>query len=261
MRHQNKGFKLGRTQAHRKATLSALANALIKHKRIKTTLTKARALRMYVEPIINRAKTDSSHSRRQVFRYLQDKHAVKELFGDIAEQIGDRPGGYTRIVKLGQRAGDSAPVAIIELVDYNDEKPEGSDKGSGRRRTRRGGSRRRSGKKTGAAAAAATAETAVEEATDAGEEVLESVEEVAEEVMESVEEVAEEVVDSAEEAVEEATESVEEVAEEVVDSAEEATEAVAEAAEEAAEAVSEDAPEEAADDAGEEATDDEEKKS
>ena len=97
MRHQKKGFKLGRTHSHRKATLSALSNALIIHKRITTTLPKARALRMHVEPIINRAKEDSTHNRRQVFRYLQDKRAVTELFGDVAQKVGDRPGGYTRI--------------------------------------------------------------------------------------------------------------------------------------------------------------------
>lgn len=142
MRHQIKGFKLGRTRAHRKATLAALSNALIRHKRIKTTVTKAKALRMYVEPIINRAKDDSTQNRRQVFRHLQDKESVKELFGDVAEKIGDRPGGYTRIVKLGQRAGDSAEMAIIELVDYNDIKPEGSSTGS-LQKTRR--SRRRKG--------------------------------------------------------------------------------------------------------------------
>ncbi|QXD16704.1 50S ribosomal protein L17 [Rhodocaloribacter litoris] len=159
MRHQHKGFKLGRTHSHRKATLAALSNALIRHKRITTTVAKAKALRMYVEPLINRAKQDTTHNRRQVFRYLQDKHAVKELFGEIAERIGDRPGGYTRIVKLGRRAGDAAELAMIELVDYNDVKPAGAG-GASRRRTRRGGGRRRRSRSTEAAPAAAAAEAA-----------------------------------------------------------------------------------------------------
>ncbi|GIV57385.1 MAG: hypothetical protein KatS3mg042_0298 [Rhodothermaceae bacterium] len=158
MRHQRKGFKLGRTHSHRKATLAALSNALIRHKRITTTVTKAKALRQFVEPLINRAKHDTMHNRRQVFRRLQDKHAVKELFGEIAERIGDRNGGYTRIVKLGRRAGDAAELALIELVDYNDVRPEGSG-GAARRRTRRGGRRRGQ-----AAAAAPTTETPVTEA-------------------------------------------------------------------------------------------------
>ena len=147
MRHQKTIKKLGRTAAHRKATLAALSSALIEHKRIETTLPKAKALRSFVEPIINRAKDDSTASRRQAFRYLRNKEAVKELFGDIAAQIGDRPGGYTRVVKLGLRKGDNAEMAIIELVDYNDVQPEG---GTTRKRTRRGsgGGRRRSKKGT-----------------------------------------------------------------------------------------------------------------
>lgn len=149
MRHQNTTKKLGRTSAHRKATLAAMASALIEHKRIETTLPKAKALRSFVEPLINRAKEDTTHNRRQVFRRLGNKHAVTELFGDIAAQIGDRPGGYTRVVRLGQRQGDAAEVAIIELVDYNDVKPEGA--GGGKKKTRRGGGRGR--RRTSAAAA------------------------------------------------------------------------------------------------------------
>ncbi len=156
MRHQVKGFKLGRTQAHRKATLSALSTALIRHKRITTTITKAKALRMFVEPIINRAKEDSTANRRQIFRRLQDKEAVKELYGVIAGRIGERPGGYTRIVKLGQRPGDGAEMAIIELVDFNET---GEQTGTGTRRarrTRRG--RAGSGAATGTATKAAETE-------------------------------------------------------------------------------------------------------
>lgn len=163
MRHGQKGYKLGRTHAHRKATLAALSTALIKHKRIRTTLTKAKALRSYVEPLITRSKDDTTHNRRQVFRYLQDKYAVTELFSEVSDKVGDRNGGYTRIVKLGQRGGDGAEMAIIELVDFNESEPQGG--GTRRsRRTRRGGGkgRRRGGaKKTQATEAAATT-TAVE---------------------------------------------------------------------------------------------------
>ncbi len=151
MRHQKKRHKLGRTAAHRKRTLQALSNALIEHKRITTTEAKAKALRPFIEPLITRAKEDTSHNRRQVFRHLQDKYAVTALFTDVAVEVGDRPGGYTRIVKLGQRPGDAAEMAMIELVDYNDVRPEGADAGSGgRSRTRRGsgqGRRRRSSSK------------------------------------------------------------------------------------------------------------------
>ncbi|MBX2820082.1 MAG: 50S ribosomal protein L17 [Rhodothermaceae bacterium] len=181
MRHQKKGFKLGRTHSHRKATLSALSNALIMHKRITTTLTKARALRMHVEPIISRAKEDSTHNRRQVFRYLQDKQAVTELFGEVSQKVGDRPGGYTRIIKLGQRAGDAAEMAIIELVDYNDDGSSTSSKQTSRRRTRRG---RRKKVEEGAAATTASA------VAEAEETVAEVEEEVVDEVEETVEEVA-----------------------------------------------------------------------
>ena len=175
MRHQKKGFKLNRTAAHRKATLAALSNALIRHKRITTTWTKARALRMYVEPIINRAKEDTTHNRRQVFRHLQDKESVTELFGDVATHIGERPGGYTRIIKLGQRAGDSAEMAMIELVDYNDVRPDSGSTGK-KRKTRR------AGRKTSAPVSAApVVEEVVEEAVT--EEVAEeaTAEDVAEE--------------------------------------------------------------------------------
>ena len=141
MRHAKKGFKLNRTASHRKATLAALSVALIQHKRITTTVTKAKALRIFVEPLITRARVDTTQNRRQVFRRLMDKHAVTELFEEISEKVGDRPGGYTRVVRIGQRQGDSAELAVIELVDYNDSNPE--DQPS-RRRTRRS-RRRRSG--------------------------------------------------------------------------------------------------------------------
>lgn len=141
MRHRKKGKKLGRTKAHRRRTLQALSNALIENKRIKTTTAKAKALRPFVEPLITRAKEDTHHNRQQVFRYLQDKAAVDELFREVGPQAAGRPGGYTRIVKLGQRSGDGAEISMVELVDYNDIKPEGSS--SGRSRTRRGGGKGR----------------------------------------------------------------------------------------------------------------------
>ena len=120
MRHQKRINHLGRTSAHRKAMLSNMAASLILHKRISTTLAKAKALRMYVEPLINRSKEDSTHNRRVVFSYLQSNQAVSELFRDISIKIANREGGYTRILKTGNRSGDNADMCIIELVDYNE---------------------------------------------------------------------------------------------------------------------------------------------
>ena len=120
MRHNKKFNHLGRKADHRKAMLANMAISLIMHKRITTTVPKAKALRVYVEPIINRAKDDTTHSRRVVFSYLQNKYAIQELFGPVAEKIANRPGGYTRIVKLGARQGDAAPVCFIELVDVDE---------------------------------------------------------------------------------------------------------------------------------------------
>jgi large subunit ribosomal protein L17 len=168
MRHRKKGKKLGRESGHRKQTLAALSNALIENKRIQTTLAKAKALRPFVEPLITRSKNDTMHNRKQVFRYLQDKEAIKELFGDVAEQVGDRPGGYTRIIKLGQRSGDGAQMAMIELVDYNDVPPASTGGGSGSR-TRRGSGkgRRQSSTEDKAAAPADEATEQEAEAEDA----------------------------------------------------------------------------------------------
>ena len=120
MRHGKKINHLGRTSSHRKALLANLSVSLIMHKRIKTTVAKAKALRKYVEPLINRAKDDTTHSRRIVFSYLQNKEAVTELFREISQKIANRPGGYTRILKLGARVGDAAEMCYIELVDYNE---------------------------------------------------------------------------------------------------------------------------------------------
>ena len=120
MRHNKKFNHLGRTASHRSAMLSNMAISLITHKRITTTLAKAKALKKFVEPLITRAKDDTTNSRRVVFRYLQNKEAVTELFKEISVKVGDRPGGYTRIIKLGLRKGDAAPIAFIELVDYDE---------------------------------------------------------------------------------------------------------------------------------------------
>ena len=120
MRHKNGFNKLGRKTAHREAMLSNMASSLILHKRITTTLQKAKALRSFVEPVITLSKEDSMHHRRMAFKYLQDKEAVKELFREVSNKIADRPGGYTRILKTGMRAGDNAEMCMMELVDYNE---------------------------------------------------------------------------------------------------------------------------------------------
>lgn len=139
MRHGIKLNKLSRTAAHRKSLMSNLACELISHKRISTTLAKAKALRVYVEPLLTRGKNDSTHNRRIVFSYLQDKEAIKELFGPISEKIANRPGGYTRIIKLGKRVGDNAEVALIELVDFNEIYGKTTEKAPAKK-TRRAGS-------------------------------------------------------------------------------------------------------------------------
>ena len=140
MRHNKKYNHLGRTADHRKAMLANMTISLIMHKRITTTLAKAKALKKYAEPLITRAKDDSTNSRRVVFSYLQDKEALKELFGPVAEKVGDRPGGYTRIIKLGARQGDGADMAFIELVDF-DENMAKAPKAAAKR-TRRGGKKK-----------------------------------------------------------------------------------------------------------------------
>lgn len=119
MRHGKKFNHLGRKTAHRKAMLANMACSLIEHKRINTTLAKAKALRVFVEPIITKSKTDTTHNRRTAFKYLRNKYAVTELFREVATKVADRPGGYVRIIKLGNRLGDNAEMAMIELVDYN----------------------------------------------------------------------------------------------------------------------------------------------
>ena len=168
MRHGKKFNHLKRKTGHRKALLKNMANALIEHKRITTTLAKAKALRQYIEPLVTKGKSNTTHSRRIVFGYLQNKETVKELFGPIADKIGDRPGGYVRIIKMSFRRSDGAEMAIIEFVDYNDvyTKREKGESKSKKRRTRRSG-----GKKAAEATAAAVAtETVTEVAEDATNE-------------------------------------------------------------------------------------------
>ena len=135
MRHNKKFNHLGRTASHRSAMLANMALSLIMHKRITTTVAKAKALKTYVEPLITRCKDDSTNSRRVVFSYLQNKEAIKALFGEVAAKVGDRPGGYTRIIKLGTRKGDAAPICFIELVDFDENmaKTAGTKKKSTRR--------------------------------------------------------------------------------------------------------------------------------
>jgi len=161
MRHGKKVNHLGRTAPHRKAMLANMATSLILHKRINTTLAKAKALRTYVEPLITKSKSDTTHSRRTVFAYIRDKFAVSELFKDISVKVADRPGGYTRIIKTGNRLGDNAEMAMIELVDYNEVylKETKVSKG-GAKKSRRGGAK----KKADAPVAVAVASPAVEKA-------------------------------------------------------------------------------------------------
>ena len=164
MRHGKKIAHLGRTASHRKAMMANMASSLIEHKRINTTVAKAKALKKFVEPLITKAKSDTTHNRRVVFSALRNKYAVSELFRDIAEKVADRPGGYTRIIKVGSRLGDNASMALIELVDFNDIYV--TDKPTKKRSRRRGGKKK-----------AETAPTA-----DEAEVVEDVVEEVTEEV-------------------------------------------------------------------------------
>jgi large subunit ribosomal protein L17 len=166
MRHGDKINNLSRTASHRRALLSNMACELIAHKRILTTLAKAKALRVYIEPLITKGKENSTHQRRVVFSYLQDKEAINELFGPVAEKVAGRPGGYTRIIKLGARQGDNAETALIELVDFNE--IYGKGKGEvkeGAKRTRRGKS-----KKAGAETTEATEKPAAKKAKKGADE-------------------------------------------------------------------------------------------
>lgn len=201
MRHNKKFNHLGRTSAHRQAMLSNMAASLIVHKRIRTTVAKAKALRVYIEPLLTKSKEDTTHNRRVVFSYLENKEAVAELFRDVAVKIADRPGGYTRILRTGTRLGDNADMCIIELVDYNEAMLEAKE-------TRRKTSRRSRGRKSGKA----KTEEQVQEVEEVVSNTENALEETAVETTEEpVAEVAEEpVAETTEEPVAEAEESVEE---------------------------------------------------
>jgi len=168
MRHRKKFNHLGRKSSHRKAMLANMAASLILHKRIKTTVAKAKALRIYVEPLITKSKEDSTAQRRVVFSYLSNKYAVSELFREVAGKVGDRPGGYTRILKLGNRIGDNAEMCYIELVDYNENMLSDS-KSSADKKTRR--TRRK--KSTADVAPAAEVKASEESAESATDEIKE----------------------------------------------------------------------------------------
>ncbi len=167
MRHGFKFNHLGRKRGHRKALLKNLTCALIKHKRINTTLAKAKALRVYAEPLITKGRSNTTHNRRTVFSYLQSKEAIQELFDVISLKIGDRPGGYLRIIKTGFRLGDGAETALIEFVDFNETYGKKSDSATAKKKSRRGG-------KTKSVATAT--EQPSEEVTEATEVVAEEVE-------------------------------------------------------------------------------------
>jgi large subunit ribosomal protein L17 len=215
MRHGKKFNHLSRKSAHRKAMLANMACSLIEHKRIKTTLAKAKALRVYVEPLITKSKDDTTHSRRTVFSYLKQKEAITELFGDVATKVADRPGGYTRILKLSNRLGDNAQMAFIELVDYNEDYTTDKPKRKKARRTK---------KKAIENVALAVEEAVVVEETPATEDAVEAkVEEVVEETP-ATEDVVE---DKVEEVVEEAP-ATEDVVEAKVEEVVEETPAIEE---------------------------------
>lgn len=208
MRHGKKIAHLGKTASHRKAMMANMASSLIEHKRINTTVAKAKALKKFVEPLITKAKSDTTHNRRVVFTALRNKYAVSELFRDIAEKVADRPGGYTRIIKVGSRLGDNASMALIELVDFNDTYV--ADKPTKKRSRRRGGKKNA---ETPAAVEAEVVEDVVEEvAVEETPNAEESVEET--EVSESTtEEVAEDTTETTSEAKENEEKSKEDKAE------------------------------------------------
>jgi large subunit ribosomal protein L17 len=163
MRHGKTVNHLGRKAEHREALLMNMANSLIEHKRINTTVAKAKALKKYVEPLLTKSKTDSTHSRRIVFSYLKNKEAVTELFREVSPKIADRPGGYTRIIRLGFRQGDNAEMAMIELVDFNEIYGKEADMAAAKKRTRRGGATKKEDEGSVEASAAEGAEGETEE--------------------------------------------------------------------------------------------------
>ncbi len=188
MRHRKKFNHLSRTSSHRKAMLSNMATSLILHKRITTTTAKAKALRSYVEPLITRSKEDTTHSRRMVFSYLQSKEAVTELFREVSTKVAERPGGYTRIIKTGNRLGDNADMCLIELVDYNElllaSTADAEKKTTGRRRRKKSGGQKES---TGTEAVKSTKATATKQAEPSEEKKLDQAKEATVEKLTDVE--------------------------------------------------------------------------
>ena len=221
MRHGKKIAHLGRTASHRKAMMANMASSLIEHKRINTTVAKAKALKKFVEPLITKAKSDTTHNRRVVFSALRNKYAVSELFRDIAEKVADRPGGYTRIIKVGSRLGDNASMALIELVDFNDTYV--TEKPTKKRSRRRGGK-----KKVETAPAASEADIAEDVVEEVTEEVaaLETEEVAVEETpaQEESEEETKAAKPATEEVTEDPSETVSEADENQEDSKEEKSE-------------------------------------
>ena len=218
MRHGKKIAHLGRTASHRKAMMANMASSLIEHKRINTTVAKAKALKKFVEPLITKAKSDTTHNRRVVFSALRNKYAVSELFRDIAEKVADRPGGYTRIIKVGSRLGDNASMALIELVDFNDTYV--TEKPTKKRSRRRGGKKKV--ETAPAASEADIAEDVVEEVTeevaapDSEEVAVEEtpIQEESEEETKAADPAPEEVTENPSETVSEADENQEDSKEE-----------------------------------------------
>jgi large subunit ribosomal protein L17 len=200
MRHGKKFNHLGRQTAHRKSMLANMACSLIEHKRINTTVAKAKALKQFVEPLITKSKEDTTHNRRIVFAYLRSKYAVTDLFRDVAAKVADRPGGYTRIIKVGNRLGDNADMAMIELVDFN-ELYNGGKKEVKKAKSRRGGKAKKADEVTEEAPVAATEAPAVAEVEDSSatsEQAEETpVAEVEEVPVAEVESTSEEVIDEA----------------------------------------------------------------
>ena len=205
MRHGKKIAHLGRTASHRKAMMANMASSLIEHKRINTTVAKAKALKKFVEPLITKAKSDTTHNRRVVFSALRNKYAVSELFRDIAEKVADRPGGYTRIIKVGSRLGDNASMALIELVDFNDTYV--TEKPTKKRSRRRGGKKK--AETAPAASEADIAEDVVEEVTEEVAVEETPTEEESEEEKKAADPATEEVAEDPSETVSEADENQE----------------------------------------------------
>ncbi|MBN1448429.1 MAG: 50S ribosomal protein L17 [Bacteroidetes bacterium] len=257
MRHAKVGRRLSRTASHRKALLSALSIALIKHKRIRTTTAKAKETRRVIEPIITRARDAylreksgepvDVHARREIARFIRDKDALQMLFSDVAEKVGKRPGGYTRVLKLGHRLGDGAEMAVIELVDYNEaqdskqrkERAARSKAAAQRRKAaeerkgkaEKGGTTSTEKAAKAAGSAAAAMETVADQTAKAIDETAGAVEEVIDSAVETAAETAEEVKDAATEVIDRAADKAENVAEDVVDAVDDAVDAVKEKAE------------------------------